>query len=176
VNVSEEKPVNTLVTQVKAFDANVSSHYNTFKYSIEQILRHISLEQLNYTVSKQYNLTVKAKDTFGKIGETTVVIKVWETPGLHFEHDLHNAMIPENEVGRFQSIHPAPIKAFDGDQEIIYSISKVSPEEFWGNFAIEKETEVINVKKELKREKASLINMAIMASLKNDSMKTAVAT
>ncbi|XP_041958653.1 protocadherin Fat 1-like [Alosa sapidissima] len=180
-SVSEAKPVGSWVIEVQAFDSDVSPLYSSFRYSIEPPSATFTMagglmllqEQLNYTLTKLYNLTVKAKDSFGKAGETTVVVHVLKPPGLHFEHDLYNAMIHENEVGQFLSIYPAPIKAFDGVQEIIYSINKVSPGEYWGKFSIQKETGVINIDKELDREKASLINMTIMASLKNDSMKTA---
>ncbi|KAG5278385.1 hypothetical protein AALO_G00098410 [Alosa alosa] len=185
VNVSEAKPVNTEVTHIKAVDADVSSLYSHVSYSIEPTTTTFEIrpdgsimlkKELDYTTSKVYNFTVKAEDIERKTGETTVIINVLATPGPAFEHDNYNAMMREHEVGPVLSIHPAPIWAYCKDQKIIYNITEVSPGEFWGNLAIENETGVITVKKELDREKASMINLVIMASLKNDGKKTAVAT
>ncbi|XP_063064264.1 cadherin-3-like [Engraulis encrasicolus] len=186
VEASKSLPVDYKVVQVKATDADANPVFNTVTYSIEPPSDTFDItsegwivlkKSLDYAITNSYTLTVIAKDIDSKMDDAIVMISV--TDVLYFQHRSYYAYILENEMASLYGVHPEPIQALGVDKEedqIIYGISTVNPDQYWEHFGINTITGVITVLKKLDHEEESMITLGITASQENDSERTATAT
>ncbi|XP_041642272.1 protocadherin Fat 4 [Cheilinus undulatus] len=188
--LSEAAAVNSEVLTVMAEDADTTPDNNRITYSIvpdsEEFMVNsagvITLKRrLNYNLVQSYNIMVMAQDPGGLSDTAPVLITIEDFDNLnpYFNHNMYRALIPENEVGPFQTFEPEEIKAQDGDTGInmtlSYTISAVSPEKYRTNFGIDSSSGVVSVVRAFDREEmsSSLISVSIKAAQTDDSFKTA---
>ncbi|KAJ8002135.1 hypothetical protein DPEC_G00176680 [Dallia pectoralis] len=187
--ISEIQPVDSVVIQVKAVDADISISHNRITYSIlapapanfgfRSDGAILLKSPLDYNLVQNYNLTVEARDAGDLFDTATVLLEITDFDNLspHFNHSHYQASIQEHQKGPFLSIQPEAIHAQDGDTgidvAILYTISAVSPSKYLSNFNIDANRGVISVVTGLDREEIPTVTINIKASQQDDSRKTA---
>ncbi|XP_016358108.1 cadherin EGF LAG seven-pass G-type receptor 3-like [Sinocyclocheilus anshuiensis] len=186
--VSETTTVGSDVLRVRADDADVSPENNRITYSILHPVPddfevrqdgNIRLKQrLNYNNVQQYIFTVKAEDK-GELSDTatvTVTVEDFDNLNPYFDHSLYEASIEENQAGQLSDFTPEEIKAQDGDtginEPVVYSITAVLPNDYQGNFEIDRNSGLISVTTALDREEIDQITVYIQAAQQDDASKT----